>query len=384
MLDTATVTGSLVQERLRAQMPVVERWAYMDHAALAPLPRPTKQRFIDYAENQAANGDTNWLELAGEVEQLRRNAASLIGADSDEIALVGNTTAGINMVAEGLDWRAGDNLVTLADEYPANVYPWMNQQSRGVETRMLPTDCGRIDFDQLGAMCDGRTRLLSVSWVGFQTGYRHSLDELCAFAHQRGMLLFVDAIQGLGVFPLDVRTIPIDFLAVNGQKWLLGSEGAGFTYIRRDHLDKLHPIGVGANSVVGAWDYSTIDFSLKTDASRYEGGSHNMPGSLALGASIELLLGLGIENIGKQVLAYTDLCCERLQTIGAKIVCHRDGDRRSGIVPFEMPGSDPQELRKRCLAAGVALSCRGGRLRISPHAYNDDSDLDRLIELLRS
>ncbi len=371
-----------VQHRLRAEMPVTERWAYMDHAALAPLPRPTVQRLKDYADNQAANGDTNWLDLAGEVETLRENCARLIGAEPSEIALTRNTTAGISIVAEGLDWREGDNVVTFADEYPANVYPWMNQACRGVETRLIETNQGRIDFDKLDDACDKRTRLLAVSWVGFQTGFRQSLAKLCEFAHDRDILFFVDSIQGLGVFPFSVNDIPIDFMATNGQKWMLGSEGAGFAFIRHEHLNRLRPIGVGCNSMNRPYDFSTIEFDLKETAGRYEGGSHIMPGYLALGASLKLLMDLGIANIAQQVLDYTDLSCERLAQVGARIESHRDADHRSGIVFFTMPGRDPNEVRARCLRNGVALSNRGGRLRISPHAYNDDSDLERLCEVV--
>jgi selenocysteine lyase/cysteine desulfurase len=355
----------------------------MDHAALAPLPRPTVERLRAYADNQAAHGDTNWLDQAAEVEQLRKSCAALIGAAADEIALTSNTTAGINIVAEGLDLREGDNIVTLADEYPANVYPWMNQGHRGVETRLLKTDGGKIDFEQLASVCDSRTRLLSISWVGFQTGYRQPLDKLGTFARERNLLFFVDAIQGLGVFPLDVRECPIDFLAVNGQKWMLGTEGAGFVYIRQECLDRLRPIGVGCNSMQRPYDFTTIDFSLKQTAGRYEGGSFNMPGCLALGTSIRLLLDLGIDNIAQQVLAFTDLCCEQLATAGANVAGHRQGDSRSGIVFFTVPGQDPNEFRSRCLAGGIALSCRGGRLRISPHAYNNQTDLDQLCDLIR-
>ncbi len=382
MPQTETTTNT--QQRLRAEMPVTEKWAYMDHAALAPLPRPTAQRLKDYADNQAANGDTNWLDLAGEVETLRKNCANLIGADPSEIALTRNTTAGINIVAEGLDWREGDNVVTFADEYPTNVYPWMNQASRGVATRLVETDQGRIDFARLADACDNRTRVLSVSWVGFQTGYRQSLAQLCEFAHSRGILFFVDAIQGLGVFPFSVSEIPIDFMATNGQKWMLGPEGAGFAFIRREHLSKLRPLGVGSHSVKRPFDYSTIDFDLKQTAGRYEGGSHIMPGYLALGTSLKLLMELGTANVGQQVIDYTDLCCERLASVGATIETYRDADHKSGIVFFTMPGQEPGEVRTRCLKNGVALSNRAGRLRISPHAYNDSCDLDKLCDVLNS
>ena len=198
--------------------------------------------------------------------------------------------------------------------------------------------------------------------------------------------MFLDAIQGLGVFPIDVRQTPIDFLAADGHKWMLGPEGAGLFYVRREHLDRLRPIGVGWNSVVHAHDFSRIALDLRPTAARYEGGSQNMVGVLAMGASLELLAGLGLGRDGSavadRVLAVTDLTCQRLEQAGARVMSHRQGEHRSGIVVFEVPGRDLEQLRLNCIHAGVVLSCRAGRLRISPHAYTNEEDIDRLIQVV--
>ena len=313
----------------------------------------------------------------------------MIGAQSNEIALVPNTTMGITLVAEGLDWRAGDNVVILADEFPSNAYPWLNLERRAVETRRLATDGGRLDLNKLAESCDARTRIVSISWVGYSTGYRQNLGPIAELVHQRGALLMVDAIQGLGAFPLDVRKEQIDFLAADGHKWMLGPEGAGVAYIAREHLDQLRPIGVGWNSVVHAHDFSRIELRFKPSAARFEGGSQNTAGLMALGASLKLLTSLGIENVATAILAVTDQACMRLRDLGARILSHRDSqpgghDPRSGIVIFELDGHDPRAVRQHCLDHHVAVACRGGRLRISPHAYNNEEDLDRLIEALQT
>jgi len=307
----------------------------------------------------------------------------MIGAETAEIALVPNTTAGINLVAEGFPWRPGDNVVTRADEFPSNQYPWLHLADRGVEVRRLPTDDGRLDLDRLADACDDRTRIVTLSWVSFSNGFRHDLDRIAQIVHDRGALLFVDAIQGLGVFPLDVSRTPVDFLSADGHKWLLGPEGAGIFYVRREHLDLLRPIGVGWNSVVGARDFGHIELAFKDTAARYEGGSPNTAGMIGLGASLELLNDLGIEAISRRLLELTDTACRRLEQIGAVIHGRRTAGHESGIVVFEFPGRDPEALRRKCLDESVVLSCRGGRLRISPHAYNDASDLDRLIDALK-
>lgn len=374
-------------ETFRQQMPVSKRWAYLDHAAVAPLSEPAQQAITAWSMEAAEQGDTVWLEWSRGIERVRRRAAELLGALPDEVALVSNTTTGISIVAEALPWKQGDNVVTLADEFPSNLYPWLNLASRGVECRRLPTDRGHFDLNGLEELIDGRTRLVSLSWVGYSTGYRAPLDKIAELVHRRGALLMVDAIQGLGVFPLDVGALGIDFLAADGHKWLLGPEGAGLLFIHGEHLERMRPLGVGWNSVVHSHDFTKIEMNLKNTAARYEGGSQNMVGMMALGASLELLLGLGIENVESRVLELTDEACRRLERLGAEVVSHREvkeeSDCRSGIVSFNLPNQSPEAVRQRALAQGIALSCRAGYLRISPHAYNSFADFDRLEEVLR-
>ncbi len=367
----------------RREMPVARQWAYFDHAAVAPMSGPAQRALAGWAVDATENGAANYPAWSLRIEQLRTLAARAMGAVPEEIALVGNTTAGINLVAEGFPWKPGDNIITRADEFPSNQYPWLHLADHGVETRRLPTENGRLDLDQVAAACDNRTRVVSVSWVAYASGWRHDLDQLVELVHGRGALLFLDAIQGLGVFPLDVRRTPIDFLAADGHKWLLGPEGAGIFFTQREHLDLLRPIGVGWNSVRNEHDFSHIELVFKDTAARYEGGSQNVGGLSALAASLELLGQFGAPAIAQRVLEITDLACSRLGEIGATIVSDRSEAHRSGIVSFEMPGRDPQALRRQCREQKVLLSCRAGRLRISPHAYNTPEDIERLIEALR-
>lgn len=360
------------------------KWAYFDHAAVAPITRRAAEVVRGWCEEALEEGDTRWPEWSRRVEATRDTAARLIGATREEIALVPNTTAGISLVAEGLDWRAGDNVVTLADEFPSNAYPWLNLASRGVETRRVETDNGRLDVEKLAAACDERTRMVSVSWVGYATGYRHEVERIAGIAHEYGALMMLDAIQGLGAFPFDVRETPIDFLSADGHKWMLGPEGAGLAFIRREHLEKLRPTAVGWHSVVHSADYTKIELNLKPSAARFEGGSQNMVGMLGFGASLDLLQELGIEAVAASIIDITDKACERLAEIGAAIVSDRRPQHRSGIVAFELAGRDPLAVKKHCLTRNVVLSCRAGRLRISPHAYNNEEDLERLVEAIQS
>ncbi len=363
----------------RRKMPVVEKWAYFDHAAVAPLSGPALQTLSAWSCEAASNGEVNWSAWRKRVEEVRDLAAKFVGADSTEIALIHNTTEGITLVAEGFPWKPGDNVVTPVGEFPTNLYPWLNLASRGIEVRQVPTVDERVDLKMLESACDERTRIVTISWVGFATGWRNDVDALAEIAHRRGAYLFLDAIQGLGVFPLDVRKTPVDFLAVDGHKWLLGPEGAGIFFVRRDNLELLQPMGVGWNSVQNEWDFSHPQFNLKPSAARFEGGSYNMAGLHALGASLEMLYGYGVEMLSERVQELTDSICERLRGIGANIVSVREDNRLSGIVAVEVPRKDPNVVRKMCRCRGVIVNCRAGRLRVSPHAYNNDEDIDRLI-----
>ncbi len=371
------------RERLRAAMPVARKWAYFDHAAVAPLTQPAHDALAEWLAQATHEGDTKWLDWAAQLSSCRKAAAELVGAGESEIALVPNTTAGINLVAEGFPWQPGDNVVTLADEFPTNMFPWLNLEKRGVETRLVPTDEGRVSPEQIAEYCDERTRVVSVSWICYSNGCRRPLKPIADVAHECGALFLVDAIQGLGVFPIDVKADEIDVLSADGHKWLLGPEGAGIAYIHEGWLERLQPIGIGWNSVVNAGEFSQAGFRLKNSAARYEGGTYNMPGFIGLGASIKLLLSLEVENIAAAILEFTDKTCESLRAAGGVVHSPREEDNRSGIISWELPGRDPQALRKACLGQGVALACRSGRLRLSAHAYNNTADLERLLAVLR-
>ncbi len=369
--------------RFRAVMPIAERYAYFDHAAVSPLPQPVRAAIRMWCDEATEQGDLRWPRWAEEVESLRREAASLLAAAAEEIALVRSTSHGIGIIAEGFPWREGDNVVFPADEFPSNQYPWLALAERGVEARRVPLRDGRLELADLEAACDRRTRIVALSWVSYWSGRRIDPADAADLAHRKGALLALDAIQGLGVFPLDVRAAGIDFLAADGHKWLLGPEGAGLFFCRREHLEGLRPTGVGWHSVVQAMRFDRIEPEWKPTAARFEGGSQNMAGMIGLRAAVGLLRDLGIEAVARNVLKFTDLACDRLRQIGAEIISDRRPEAASGIVTFTLPGMDSEDVRRRCLSAGVVLSCRSGRLRISPHGYNDDGDLERLIDVLR-
>jgi selenocysteine lyase/cysteine desulfurase len=370
-------------QELREQCPVVRRWVFFDHAAVAPLTAPAQQAMLEYAADIAENGDVHESKWVQRIEEVRVLFGRLLNVSALDIAFVPNTSAGIGYVAEGFAWSPGDNVVIAAEEYPANIYPWMNLQNRGVEVRLVATRDRRIWVDDIRALIDSRTRIVSLSFVEFASGFRNDLDAIGQLCRERDIYFCVDAIQGLGVLPLDLQQTPIDFLAADGHKWLLGPEGAGIFYIRRDLIDLLHPVSVGWNSVLAPAKFSDIEFRLKPHVGRYEGGSLNVGGIHALGASLNLLLQAGVPAIRDRLLALTDYLCERLGQLGWEVYSSRRPEDKSGIVSVLAPVADLRAFVRHCRTQGVVVKPRAGRLRVSPHAYNTEEEVDRLMDLLR-
>lgn len=367
-------------------MPIARRFAYFDHAAVSPLPDCAASQLKTFADQASLEGDTVWQEWSAAVDRLRRQCARLLNCQTEEIALVSSTTQGINLIAEGFPWKPGDNVVVPENEFPSNLVPWRNLARRGVELRTVPvTSTGEIDLRFVEQRIDRATRVVALSWVGFSSGYRVDLDQVAAIAHRRGALLLVDAIQGLGAFPIDVQSSSIDFLAADGHKWLLGPEGAGILYVAQKHLDLLAPIMVGWNSLEDGFKFDSNSSTLKLSAARYEGGSTNMVGMLALEASLDLLLSCGTNlhdsPIALAIMENVRDLNEKLASAGFETHLPPQG-HLSGIMGISWPGANYASARSHCRSNGVVLSIRGGRLRISTHGYNDASDIDRLVSVL--
>lgn len=373
--------------QFRQQMPVSEKWAYFDHAAIGPIPQVARDTIAKWAQEAAIDGDVCWPAWKEQQEVLRSLTARIINSAADEIALVPNTTVGINLVAEGFPWKPGDNVVLPEHEFPSNLYPWKSLEPRGVEVRQVPLDGIAVCPSRMAAACDERTRIISASWVGYASGYRIDPAEIAKVAHDHGALFFLDAIQGLGVFPIDVQAAGVDFLAADGHKWMLGPEGAGVFYIRRELLNLLQPVGVGWNSVQQGTDFSVVDFNLRDSAARYEGGTQNTAGFLGLGASLQLLREFGLSptswSIAAKVMNVAEQMGNSLESVGARIFSSRDENTRSGIVSFDIPGLSSEPLRDNLLDCGVVTSFRGGHVRAAAHCYNNAEDIDRMIEAIK-
>jgi selenocysteine lyase/cysteine desulfurase len=369
--------------RTRSFFPVCRELVYLNHAGVAPISTRAAEALARYAGEATHRGAFDYDAFYdAEVERVRGRAATLLGARPAEIAFVKNTTEGLGIVAQGLDWRPGDRILSCDLEYPSNVYPWQALRSRGVETELLPGRDGRLPLETVeAALASADVRLLALSSVEFGSGARNDLAALGALCRERGVLFCVDAIQSLGVLPLDVEALGIDFLSADGHKWLCSVEGCGVFYCAAGLQDRLVPRIVGWRSVADNHDFDTYQTELQASAVRYEEGTPNTGGIFALGAAIDLILELGVDAIAERVLALTDGLVEALRERGATVVSPR-GAEASGIVAFRWGDEPPRRTVARLRAKKMCLAARRGAVRASPHFYNEPDEIAALVEAL--
>lgn len=375
------MTDRLDLDSFRAAMPVTSDWAYLNHAAIGPMPRPAVEAVAGLARTVSETGDRLWGERNDRCEGVRGAVARLLGARSaHEVAFVGNTSEGLSAVAWGLGWRPGDNVVGPEPEFPSDVYPWMSLSELGVEYRRVPERDGRVDPADLVAAIDSRTRVVAVSWVQYATGHRLPLAPVREACDASGALLVVDAIQGVGALELDVEAAGVDVCALASHKWLLGPEGVGVLYVSDRVIDRLRSTRHGWRSVAGRYAWGAIDPTPAEGALRFEAGTLNVFGIHALGASVDLLLAAGIDAVEARVLALAERAAVGLVTRGFRLAepVRAEGEV-SGIVAAHHPDRPAEELAEALGERGVAVSQRAGRLRVSPHAYNTEDEIDRFL-----
>ena len=365
--------------QLRREFPLTEELTYLDHAATSPLPGRTRAAMTSFVEAR------RFVRRAGEEyetldQDLRQAVGQLINASPEEIALVQNTAVGINTAAHAIPFQPGDNVIFCDMEYPANVYPWMNLERRGVEAHIVPNREGGLALDDLEEYVDERTRAVAVSAVEFITGFRNDLQSIGELCKARGIYFVVDGIQALGVIPLDVRECHIDLLSCGGPKWLMGPCGQGFLFCRRELLEKMKPAYAGATSVVDFLNFRDYDLTFLPDAKRFELGTLNLVGMVGLLASVNLLQEVGIEEIWRWTRHLTDLLIEDLQERGYQIASCLRPEHRSAIVSFPTP--NVQADYDKLIAHQVIISLRESYIRVSPHCYNTEEEVLRVGQVL--
>ena len=367
----------------RSEFPVTETYVYMNHAGVAPLSRRVRDAMTGFLEDATVNGAVNAKLWEKAAEACRDIAAQFINADPTEIAFMKNTTQGILIAANGIDWRAGDNVVTTAVEFPANIYPWWSLKERyGVQTRMVPERAGRIHIEDVTSAIDEHTRVVTISHVEFASGFRNDIQALGEICRERDIWFVVDAIQSLGAIEVDVKSCHVDILAADGHKWLLAPEGAAIFYCADEKRDRLINTNVGWASVVNPRDFLNYDLTQKSDATRFEEGSYNSVGLYGLKAAIELLLDIGIPTVEAHILELTEHLMAGLEAKGYRVVTPRANSERAGIVIFESNQHTPAEIYEMLHAENIITAERGSGVRVSPHFYNTKSEVERLLEVL--
>jgi len=365
--------------KVRAEFPITTNKIFLNHAAYSPLPKKAVAAMREYNEVLCRYDlDSLQCSLGKEV------FAELINAKEDEIALIQNTSTGLNIVANMLSYPRGSNIVTTDLEYPSVVYPWLKQRF-DLEVRYAKSIDGVVSSEEIERLVDNKTILVAVSHVEYVNGFRHNLKKLAEISHDHGAFLVVDAIQSLGAITVDVKESDVDFLAASCYKWLLGPAGAGYLYVRKGLIEEFEPPFIGWASVKPEV-FETIDFweinelQLSESASRFEVGSPSFISFVGANAAIRLLLEMNIDTIQKRVLSLTDMLIDSLKNSGFNLTTPEETEHRSGII--HVTTDRAEDKAKRLARKQIIISARSHGLRVSPHFYNSEEEIDHFIREL--
>ncbi len=383
--DAAISPGENMTPEIRELFPVTRNCVYLNHAAVCPISTPVYERMEGHLRDLREHGAIHFRRWLADVRGVRETAARFINARWDEIAFAPNTSAGLAMIANGIDWRAGDNLVSADCEFPANIVPWTRvAREHGVEVRRAREREGRLETEEILGLIDDRTRVVSLSFVEFASGFRNDLAAIGRRCRERDILFVVDGIQGLGALRLDVEACGIDAVSADAHKFLLGPDGVALFYLSRRAMERVRPTLVGWLSVADPEDFGNYDQAYAAGARRFEPGALNTAGVLGLGAAIELFERVGPEKIETHLLDLGDHLCERLLEKGYRVVSSRRPGEKSAVIACTHARHSAEALSEHLERHQIITTPRLGRLRISPHFYNTRDEIDRLIETLPS
>ena len=368
---------------IQKEFPQAEGLKYLNHAAVAPWPKRTKDAVVAFAHENITYGASRYHLFNEKEDQLRRQLQVLINAPSiNDIALLKNTSEALSVVAAGIKWKTGDNVVTSAEEFPSNWIPWDAQIVHGVSLKKVDIRNERPEQVLMDA-CDKRTRVLTVSSVQFSSGIRLDLEVLGDFCKANGILFCVDAIQSIGAHAMDVQKIQADLVMADGHKWMLGPEGLALFYSNAAIRDELNLYQYGWHMTSTPDDYDITSWQPATSAKRFEPGSNNLLGIHALSASLSLIEELGMAAIEKELAVKVSYLMDKLTKLDrVSLITPTNPRQRAGIVAFQVAGADLRELHKRLLEDRVICAYRGGAIRFSPHYYTSMQCLDNSLDVL--
>ena len=355
---------------------------YLNHAATGPFSTCLVNEMNEYFRTRSEEKIDDYPTFVKISEETKELLTSHMNTDSNRIAFLDNTTNGLNLLAQGLHWERGDEIILNNLEFPANIYPFMNLEKKGVKTVIVKSHDGIVSAEDIIEKITSKTRLISVSMVQFLSGYRIDLKKLGSECKRLGVILSVDAIQGLGAFRLDVQESNIDFVSCGTQKWMLGLQGLSFIYVSKDLQNKIDPVYTGWLGVNDGWNLLDYNLSLRESAERFQPGSLNSAGIYALNASLKLFRDFGLDKVEENVLSNTKLLSSELKRIGAEPLLSGSREKYlSGIVSF--PHKNAYSILEVLQEKKIEAAVREGLIRISPHFYNNADDIGRLIEGLK-
>ncbi|MGI9056453.1 MAG: aminotransferase class V-fold PLP-dependent enzyme [Pyrinomonadaceae bacterium] len=373
-----------MNEKIRRAFPVTEKYTYLNSAAVGTIPTVSVEAVYSQLKDASENGTVNFNDWVATKNRARQLIAQMLNVKAEQVAFLRNTSDGFASVAGGINWQTGDNIVTFAKEFPANFYPWRRIRDEfGVELRLCPERDGRIDLDEFLSLIDSNTKLVSVSAVQFASGFRADLERIGEAARKADALFAVDIIQGFGAMPFDLPAQMVDIASGASHKWLVAPEGCGILYLSDRARERVKPTLVGWISVEEPWDFDDYEQDFKPNALAWESGTGSSSLFYGLEESLKLLNDAGIENIQKYLEELTDFLCELLAGKNYEIISSREKGEKSQIVCVEhRNGLTSNEIAKSLQNENIVISPRGSRLRIAPHFYNNQEDVEKLIENL--
>jgi selenocysteine lyase/cysteine desulfurase len=368
-------------DRYRRLFPISERFTYLNHAAVAPISLKVAEEMSRTVSESLTEGGAAYGKWTDRIEKSRQACASLIGASSREIAFLANTSDAMGAIAGALKWRSGDRVLVSAPDFPTVIYPWYPLKKKGIEIGYVERKAGRLYPEDLEAALSPGTRILALGGVDFLTGFACDLEAIGKLCKRRGILFCVDAIQQLGVLPMDVKGFGIDFLACGSHKWLMGPMGCGILYVSEEVWGEISPDRIGWKSVPDEEDFFTLKDAVKPGPHAFEAGSPNVCAVAGLGAAVRLLLEEGIERISKKVMDLTSALADGIKSSGLELATSMEPKERSGIISFR-PQEDAKDVVRRLFKAGIAVSERRGLIRVSPHFYNTFKEVEVFISAI--
>lgn len=370
-----------------SEFPIRENCIYMNHAGTAPITRRAAEAMKTFADEVAGHASSVYDRWDARRAETRQRAATLLGAKESEIAFATSTTHGLHLVALGIDWKPGDVVIAEEKTFPANWLAWKNiAQSRGAEMWVWPERDFRYELEDLEArLKQGGVRLVAATSANFSTGFRQDMEAVGKLCRKYGALYCIDAIQTLGVFPLDVNTCHADFVAADSHKWLLGPEGSAIFYCREERLNDIDPNLVGWMGREGFTQFDRLDLPPDPTARRFEEGAPNLAGNLAMGESLGLLLETGMDRIQKHNLELCGILRGGLGKMGFEVITPSEPGRQASIVASRLPGKDSAEIAAGIWKHGqVWAAARRGFLRLSPHFYQTEHEMERVLAAIRA